>query len=248
MRSQQVWFQTLVQGAAVADQWVLAAAAGAAVPWPAFFVQMATANAAQTFDDSPALPWSDLERQSLSAVLLAATPLLLQNVNRYGHRQAWVRQRAETWGLSPTAIEALGGYFGDLCRGLPTDGLEAKTLGGGLSALTLGTPAALAPVYARVHDSQGQFWLVLEQSRQAGWTSSDSVLAAVLALVAGSAVPLALRQRYLGPEPWDDRWLGYGGNHLQQLGFQLYARWAGLRVGAMTQGGRPIMASDLGVE
>lgn len=255
MRSQRAWFQTLVQGIAVADRWVLDGTPPtlAGLPWPTWFLRLAEGDLDPASEGVSSIPWLDLERQSLAAVLLAATPLMLPNINPYGHRQDWVLRGAAAWGLSASTLESLGLYFCYLGRGLPTDGLTVD----GCSAVGPVQPvaldaSALEPYFRLVQDSQGQFGLVLERSHRDGWNGAEIALAAVLTLAAGSAVPLALQQRYLGPEPLPgeggDRWLSYSGDRLRQLGWQLYSRWAGLRVGAMTQGERPIMASDLGVE
>lgn len=240
MRSQsvQAWFQALIGGLAVADREVLATTPSTAdpLPWPTGLLTLWEAISGPK--PETVIPWRDFEQQSPAAVLLVATPLLLPNVNRYSHRQTQIEQHAEDWGLTTATCLALGEYFRYLCGGLPLGGDPTDgSIPDWPEPRSVPAPdSALAPLHQLAQDSQGQVWLVLERSRQAGWSGPDRVLAAMLSLARGGTLPLALQQRYLGSGRLGDRWLNSSGDDLARLGRRMYGHWAGLGIDVLTSG------------
>jgi hypothetical protein len=179
-----------------------------------------------------------LELQSTAGCLLAALPLLLVNIDRYGHRHGVLRQWARQMGVSAFISTALDELFVGLCQIQAGGGALPYLPSGQFSGKSANIPSfstpCLAAVYGLVAQSQWQFGLCLQLAQQHRWAPADMGLIALFAPLRGgvAAIPLALRQKL-----WNrlsDDYRGLGGwsmveqQRLMVLSHELYDRWGGI--------------------
>ncbi|NJL47527.1 MAG: hypothetical protein HC929_08625 [Leptolyngbyaceae cyanobacterium SM2_5_2] len=242
-------FTAILSSPVIADWWWLSqpltnvqpSAARSMAPWPPLYLAVAQTCA----EGQPilGLPWAQrfqaLASVSPEAVLLVATPVLLLQVNRYGHRQANIQGWASDLGLSPALSTTLATYFHSLCQALTGQipslsqhpGKEYEFLA--LAAESLA--GSLRPLQALVQAAQGQFLLALELAHSRGYAGPAISWVGLLAsLVVGlPGLPLALWGNGWSSSLVAERWQGHDTEHLQQLAEALYRRWAGVGYGAL---------------
>ena len=213
----------------------------ARVLWPPLY--LAVAQASGRGESVVGAAWAQrlqaLAQDSPAALLLVATPALLLQVNRYGHRQRDIQHWAGDLGLSSVQITALGDYFLCLCEALTGPG---RRLPDSASLTDWPEPlvqpqSSLEPLLALVQSVQGQFWLALELALALGYAGETISLVGLLAsLVVGPpGLPGAMRHGQVSPSAQvAERWNSGNAERLDDLAKALYRRWAGVGDAAVT--------------
>jgi len=185
-----------------------------------------------------------IELQSTAGCLLAALPLLLVNIDRYGHRHGVLRQWARQMGLSASISTALDELFVGLCQIQAGKGalpyLPRGRFLGGANIPSFSIPC-LTTVYGLLAQSQWQFGLSLQFAQQHQWAQADMGLIALFVTLQGglAAIPLALRQKlwnrfsddYRGPSN-PGGWSMVEQQRLMALSHELYGQWSGINPSA----------------
>jgi hypothetical protein len=182
-----------------------------------------------------------VERHSMVGMLLAALPLLLVHVDRYGHRHETICQWANRMGLSASGTIALGELLAYMGQVQSDDKAMAGQAKRGSENEPTHSPFFTTPCLAEGHRlwAQGQGQLVpgLQLAQQHGGDNADLGLIALLATLHGGtmAIPLTLRQVLWSPGPdaaiapsTQQGWSMAERRLLIQLSQGLYDRWGGL--------------------
>ncbi|HIK46823.1 MAG TPA: hypothetical protein IGR64_18405 [Leptolyngbyaceae cyanobacterium M65_K2018_010] len=250
-------FRALLVGPVLADLWHLdrrlEATPGAgpeplSPPWSTTYLKVVqTCAAGQSLEGEIWVSLlSGVAQASPEALLLVATPWLLLNVNRYGHRHSVVARWAADLAIADSLRRTLVDYYHWLCgasgkSSLPFGPGLPRPLGGTAgSALAPGPPlgstsVALDRWQDLVQATQAQFWPTLELAQVLGWSEAGLSLAAVVTLLVGgpTSLPRALYVRYGELPTWGQRWGHSNARQWEQWADTLYHRWAGIRPAAV---------------
>jgi hypothetical protein len=254
----QSGFRALVNGIVVADLWSSDPAlqvgqprlhsprpsslAPSSLTWQALYVAVAEACAAG--QPIQAANWASafqaVATTSLDGVLLGATPVLLLNTNRYGHRQRVIQQWGQDLGLGTPAVLALEDLFQRLCQATNATGrLALAPTGLSRAGTTLSSSAAMGSldsIQGLVQATQGQFLLALELALGQGWSGPTLGLVGFLSILTSgvAGLPAHLCHRYLASPALEKRWPAWDSGRLDQLADALFHRWAGVGSPPMT--------------
>jgi hypothetical protein len=180
-------------------------------------------------------PYVRLAPRGMAGLILATLPVLLLNLDRYGHRRAyiaaWVRQLG---GLDAEAT-VLADMFLHLCQtyDIPYPGLPSSSRWGGVPGRVDKSPAGydLASIQDLVEQVQGQFQLGLQLAQRQGRDRAQLGLVALFSTLRGGlcAIPLSLRTmvKSVSPEAPDPGWSTADRQQLLQAGPGLYRQWSG---------------------
>jgi hypothetical protein len=167
--------------------------------------------------------------------LIGALPVLLLNLEPYGHRRAYVAQWAEETGLSQGAIAALDDFFVYLCRIHRLCASTRQPLPGqkwNLQAIPSMTTPSLVVVQDLVQQVQGQFLLGLQVAQRQELESAQVGLVALITAFWGGlqSLPLQLRRECLMQTlaVGDRDRLTTDRIQIMQLGDELYRLWSGV--------------------
>jgi len=178
-------------------------------------------------------PFQALAKTSQEAVLLAATPVLLLQVNRYGHQQVAIQGWASNLGLSPILSLSLENYFQHLCQTLT--GQVNLLAVSPTKTVTLSEPSphlqdVLRPLQTLVQSVQGQFLLALELAQSLGYSGPAISLLGLLACLhtGPPGLPLKLYCSAQISPTLVERWQNHTIAQLEHLAEELYRHWAGV--------------------
>ena len=188
----------------------------------------------------------ELSRQDTAAYLLGILPIVLLNVDRFGHRQTSLCQWARSLGLSEDAIVPLRELFLYLCQIEAAETVAPNVYGHSPgSNLRLESPfsnATLGSAYRMLQESQGQFWLSLKLARSQGWSEAQMGILALFFAVQGGieTIPVVLRTSHSMSQSMKQNSGFYTTDPqpLLQLSTGLYRCWCG------TQGQVSLMLQD----
>jgi hypothetical protein len=226
-------FRAIFSGLALADLVASRQGFGAGKgpsPWPPLMIELATALiAGQSHPDHRWLAnLKDTVADDHGRLLLIALPVVLVNVNRYGHRQAALQQWGEDLGLPTTAVVELGNLFSVLCQvmGSTPHCLPEPSAGDGSGAIS-GLGAGLTVV----NRTQSNYALAIQLAQQQHLGNVQIGLVGLLAGATGgvAGLPLAWRQAIDPPQSaaWIERWPDQTEASLWHLADGLYDRWIG---------------------
>ena len=235
-------FKALFKGLLIAadfDGKVSAPVGTADESWPSLWLDVAQHCAAgqkitsATHGDT----FRQVSQGAVAPGLLGALPVLLLNVDRYAHRQAYVSQWARDLELPESSVAALEELFGYLCQfhdiDQATDGLaESGYSHGQQKDFRFSTPILAASQHL-VSQTQGQLGLTLQLARRRGWDCAALGLATVLIVVERGepVIPLSLRHRLWDPPVRQNSWSSDNWQQLLALSYELYCRWSGVNLG-----------------
>jgi hypothetical protein len=236
-------FRAIVSGLALADLVTSHQGVGGdrqPVPWPPLMMQLAAALMAD--QACPEDDWLTALRSAMAEdqeqFLLIALPVVLVNVDRYGHRQVALRQWGEALGLPNSSIATLVDLFSVLCQVVvsPASSLPCPLPPSARDCH--GATPGLAAATAMVNRAQGNYALAIQLAHRQHLGAIPLGLVGVLAGATGglAGLPLCWRQAIGQPDaaPWRERWPDQTETSLWHLADGLYDRWIG-RPASLTQ-------------
>jgi hypothetical protein len=228
-------FRAVLSGLAIADLLAIHHADRTGTnlfPWPNLMLELAASLlvGAQQPDDRWLAKLRAIVAADEAVLLLVALPVLLVNVDRYGHRRQALGQWADQLQLPPTSTVALDTLFLRLCQALFSEhyaSLKADALAPGSSHPT----TALERAQAIVSQTQGNYGLALcLANRQCLPPATITLVGLLAALQSGLAgIPLPWRAWLEKPPTttWAERWQGQTATSLWQLADALHQSWVG---------------------
>lgn len=234
-------FRPILRSLVMADGWARRRGVNprAVEPWPEAFLTVAEACAAgkEVSADIWQSAWAMIQpataQEQEFVTLILATPILLMNVNSYGHRRLAVQDWGETLGLGPSTLLALDDYFQQLGRGQAITPLSGEHHPWERSGRLFPDVADLG---ALVTSLPGQWLLPLTLAHRWEWPVTALALVGVLATVQAGpgGMPLQASEHFMREALRDDggqglgpRWRGYGTSDIDALADALHQRWAG---------------------
>ncbi len=229
-------FKAIFEALAVADLAAVATRVGepqVRPPW-----QMLLSDVAQGASSSPAMAAHDysdrfqqVSRASQAGFLLATLPVLMLNLDPYGHRLPYIYQWGATLGLNQEAVSHLGEWFLYLCRARQISGVHrtpSSSAWGQRWSQNLPPLSLLATPQKLVWQAQGQLWLSLKLAQNQGWNRAELGLVALMAVLSGGGygLPLSLRVLQAADGKNQEQTASFWEN-LLQLSQELYAQWCG---------------------
>lgn len=187
-----------------------------------------------------------VSQESLAGCLLGALPVLLLNIDRYGHRQAYIRRWATELELPDGAISGVIALFIHLCQihdlrqpsSFMMDAPHKPDQNQDQQPENACEASPLVATQQLVKQVQGQFWLGLQLAHRQGWSPAQMGLVALLTTIQGGlwAIPLKLRQgldlqpqETLPEETPSAGWSWAERQQLLQAGTELYFQWSGIQ-------------------
>lgn len=234
-------FRPILRSLVMADGWARRRGAipRAAEPWPEAFLTVAEACAAgkvvgaDTWQAALAKVHPATAQEQEFLTLILATPILLMNINPYGHRRLAVQDWGATLGLGPSTLVALDDYFQRLGQG------QAMTPSSGEHHLRERSGRQfpdVADLGVLVTSLPGQWLMSLTLAQRWEWPATALALVGVLATVQAGpgGIPLQVSEplmrdalRDAGGQGLGLRWRGYGTSDIDALADALHRRWAG---------------------